>query len=99
MVAVPGVTPVTMPDPEPTVATVVALLDHVTPGVASLMVVVDPAHTGAVPPRTVIAGNGLVLRILLFPASAIYRLPLTSIATSVGVLISHAVAGEPSPSD
>ena len=45
---VPATAPLTMPD-VPIVATVVLLLLHTPPVVASLNVVVEPAHTVAVP--------------------------------------------------
>jgi hypothetical protein len=47
-VAVPELTPVTVPV-DPMVATVVVLLLQVPYGVASVNVVVNPAHTTAVP--------------------------------------------------
>jgi hypothetical protein len=46
---VPAETPVTMPEPEPMVAIVVALLFHVPPPVASDNEVVKPTHTVFVP--------------------------------------------------
>ena len=49
MTEVPGDTPVTTPLEEPIVATPVELLVHTPPVVASLSVVVFPAHTDAVP--------------------------------------------------
>jgi hypothetical protein len=49
IVAVPFVTPVTMPEPSVTVATDVLLLLHVPPPVPSLSVVVAPAHTVVIP--------------------------------------------------
>ena len=48
MVEVPATAPLTMPD-VPMVATVVLLLLHTPPDVASLNVVVEPTHTVAVP--------------------------------------------------
>jgi hypothetical protein len=48
MVAVPALTPVTIPVPE-TVATAVLLLLHAPAAVASLNDVVRPAHTEVVP--------------------------------------------------
>ena len=45
MVNTPAVTPVTIPVVEPTVATAVELLDHVTPVVVSPKEIVEPAHT------------------------------------------------------
>ena len=49
MVAVPAVTPVTVPVAEPTVALEVLLLLHVPLPVASVNVVVSPIHTAPVP--------------------------------------------------
>ena len=46
---VPPDTPVTTPEPDPIVATVVRLLVHVPPGEVLLNVVVDPTHTEVVP--------------------------------------------------
>ena len=57
MVTVPAVTPVTTPEPDPTVAMVISLLLHTPPEVASLNVVVRPGHTLVVP---VIDGNALI---------------------------------------
>jgi len=48
MVVVPADTPLTAP-PVPTVATVVLLLLHVPPAVASVNEVILPAHTARVP--------------------------------------------------
>ena len=45
MVTVPALTPVTMPVEAPTVAVPVAVLLHVPPPVASVSVILDPAHT------------------------------------------------------
>lgn len=57
----PAVTPVTMPVPEPTVATPVLALLHPPPVVASLNVVVCPAHTLSVP--VIVAGRGLTVTV------------------------------------
>jgi len=46
---VPVATPVTTPDVDPIVATLVVVLDHLPPVDASLSVVVDPTHTLSVP--------------------------------------------------
>ena len=54
MVAVPAVMPVTTPEAEPILATLVLLLTHVPPEDASLSVVVPPTHTELAP---VIAGT------------------------------------------
>jgi hypothetical protein len=57
MVAVPAVTPVTTPDPDPMVAIPLLLLLQVLPEQASVNVVVKPGQTLSVPP---IAGtNGV----------------------------------------
>lgn len=49
MTEVPGETPVTIPDDEPMVATVVVALLHVPPGAGSDKVVVKPWHTCKAP--------------------------------------------------
>lgn len=49
MVTVPAVTPVTMPDAEPTEAIAGLLLLHVPPASGSPSVIVVPAHTGELP--------------------------------------------------
>ena len=49
MTDVPVATPVTTPDVDPIVATLVVVLDHRPPVDASLSVVVDPTHTFSVP--------------------------------------------------
>jgi hypothetical protein len=59
MTVVPVVTPLTMPDDEPTVATVVLLLIQVPPAVASVTVIVEPAHTLVGP--LIAAGAGLTV--------------------------------------
>ena len=56
MIAVPPLTPVTIPVPEPTVATEGAPLLHTPPACASARVEVTPWQNAAVPP--VIAGGG-----------------------------------------
>ena len=59
IVDVPDDTPVTKPVEEPTVAFAVLPLVHVPPLVASLMLVVKPAHTVAVPVMD--EGSGLTV--------------------------------------
>ena len=49
MLATPPVSPVTMPEDEPTVATVSGELLHMPSGVKSLRVIADPAHTDVEP--------------------------------------------------
>lgn len=49
MFVVPAVNPVTTPDAEPIVATLVLLLVHRPPIVPLLNVVVDPSHTVVLP--------------------------------------------------
>jgi hypothetical protein len=56
---VPAATPLTVPDPEPTVACAVLLLLQVPPAVPSLKVVVKPTHTLVVP--VIAAGTGLTV--------------------------------------
>ena len=67
MVAVPAATPVTVPV-LPTVVTVVAVLLHAPPVVASLNPVVDPAQTIAVPVIVPADGKGLTLTTLIAAA-------------------------------
>ena len=67
MVAVPAATPVTMPV-LPTVATVVAVLLHAPPVVASLNPVVDPAQTIAVSVIVPADGSGLTVTTLIAAA-------------------------------
>lgn len=57
----PDATPVTIPEPVPTVAKPVLLLVHVPPLVASLNVVVRPAQTFTVP--VIDAGNGFTVTV------------------------------------
>lgn len=59
MVAVPGLTPVTMPVEAPTEATSGLLLLHVPPEVGSVRVVVRPTHNIDVP--LIGAGNGFTV--------------------------------------
>ncbi len=59
MVAVPAETPVTMPERDPTLATVVALLVQVPPGMASPNVIVCPTHT----PEGPLMGPGVTLTV------------------------------------
>jgi hypothetical protein len=59
IVAVSAVIPVTMPVVAPTTATVVLLLLHVPPDVASLSVVVAPTHKVRTP--VIAAGGGLTV--------------------------------------
>ena len=59
MVAVPKITPVTMPVEEPTVATELLELDHVAPTVASLNVVLLPKHATLLP--VMAPGTGLMV--------------------------------------
>ena len=53
---VPATTPVTIPEPEPMVATVSVAELHTPPGGVQLSVVVAPAHTTIVPVIGVVAG-------------------------------------------
>lgn len=59
MVAVPAVTPVTIPVPEPAVATPVLPLVHVPPAVVPISVVDEPAHMLIVP----VIGPGTALTV------------------------------------
>jgi hypothetical protein len=58
-VAGPAPTAVTVPEEEPMVATPVAELDQVPPGVASLSVDINPEQTASVPP--IAAGFGFTV--------------------------------------
>ena len=60
MVAVPAVTPFTLPDPS-TVAMPVAVLLQAPPEAVSLKPVAEPAHTVAVPVTVPADGNGLTV--------------------------------------
>ena len=60
--AVPAATPVTLPEPS-TVAYDVLLLLQVPPAVASLRLVIKPAHTAAVP--VMADGTGLMVTVAL----------------------------------
>jgi len=81
---------------DPTVATVVLLLLHVPPVIASLSVVVAPTHTVAVPP---FKGTKLILRTLLTLSSLTYKLYSQSALTPIGCPTPAAVARPPSPLD
>jgi len=59
MVVVPALTPVTMPEPEPAVATAVLLLVHTPNGEASASAVVEDTQTLVMP--VIAAGNGLTV--------------------------------------
>lgn len=69
IVAVPAVPPVTVPPA--TLATVVALLDHVPPDVALLRTVVLPEHTNAEP--VIAAGGGFTVTVAVLkqPVAAV----------------------------
>ena len=75
MVAVPAVTPVTVPV-LPTVATAVAVLLHAPPVAASVKPVVEPAHTVAVPVMLPADGNGLTVTTLV---AAVVPQPLVTV--------------------
>lgn len=59
MIAVPALTPLTMPVPEPTVAIAVLLLLHAPPVIVSLSVVVAPTHAVADP--VIVGGNAFTV--------------------------------------
>jgi hypothetical protein len=94
---VPAVTPDTIPEPEPTVATEVELLLQVPPDTASLNVVVDPVQTVSVP--VIAAGNGVTVtmvvtalvpiayEIVVVPADTAVTVPLATVATLVALLL------------
>ena len=63
MVDVPAVIPVTTPVPEPTIATVCALLLHVPPVEASVKLTEEPTHTVAVPVMP--AGTGSTVTVVV----------------------------------
>ena len=67
MVAVPELTPLTMPVLS-TVATDIAVLLQAPPDVPSVNVVVDPAHTFKVPVIVPDTGNGLTVTIAVAAA-------------------------------
>lgn len=78
---VPGLTPVTVPEEEPTVATLEVDVVQIPHGVASDNVVVAPTHALVVP--VIEATASLITREVLFhksPASAV-KLPLTALTT------------------
>ncbi len=64
MVALPDVTPVTIPDPEPTVATDVLPLLQVPEGVVFDRVVVEPTHTDCVPVMALGSGFTVAVRVM-----------------------------------
>jgi hypothetical protein len=70
MVAAPTVSPVTMPVNKLTVATVVLLLLHVPPAVASLNIVVSPKHTFVLP--VIGAGNGFTVTVVVMKQPNVY---------------------------
>ncbi len=63
MVVTPAEFPVIMPDAELIEATVVELLDHMPPAVASIKVPVDPTHILADP--VIGAGDGVTVRTIV----------------------------------
>lgn len=67
---VPAVTPVTIPSPEPTVATGRLLLVHVPPDGDELSVVVDPTHSPAVPVIAPGIGFTVTSRVVEHPVDA-----------------------------
>ena len=67
IVAVPAEMPFTMPDVKPTVATLVLALLQVPEGVTSVNVVVEPIHTGAVPPL-IAAGAAVTVTVAVVDA-------------------------------
>jgi len=65
---VPAETPVSTPEPEPTVATAVVLLLHVPPGTALMSVILPPTHTlmPGVPTVPMIGpGNGFTVTVVV----------------------------------
>lgn len=93
--------PVTTPDREPTVATVVALLVHKPPGMQSVSVSVAPTHTPAEPPMgqgerlTVTAvvvkqPVGKVYVVVVVPVAIPVTMPVEDpIVATVGVLLAQ----------
>ena len=70
-------TPVTTPLDEPTVATEVLLLLHVPPVVESVNVVVEPAHTGDIPP--VIDGTYIVELTVASTVAELEQFPIVAV--------------------
>ncbi len=96
IVAVPGATPVTMPEETPTVATDVLSLVHDTPPlVALLSAVVEPWQTVNVPP--IAAGSGLTFMLFVRrqPVGNVYVIVTAPVAAPVTrpVLVTEAVDG------
>ena len=71
MIDVPGLTPVTTPEADPTVAIVVVPLVHVPPLVALLKVVVLPTHIVMTPVIGVGDGNIFTVNVTQQPAESV----------------------------
>lgn len=75
MVAIPAVTPVTIPVDDPTVAIPGALLVHVPPVTPSLSVVARPMHTCVTPVIAVGTVFTVTVAVALQPAAIVYVIP------------------------
>ena len=60
MVSIPAAIPVTEPEPEPIIATLMSVLPHVPPVLASAKTVEAPIHTLVLP--VIDAGKGLMVK-------------------------------------
>ena len=99
MVAVPAVTPLTVPVPEPIVATALLLLLQAPNDELFASVVVDATHTVGVP--VMVAGNGLTVNtdvviqpvavkvyvIIVVPAAAPVTMPVDALTVATDVLL------------
>ena len=85
IVAIPALTPVTMPDPVPTLAVPGAELDHAPNKVASLRFVVRPTHTFKVP--VIDAGSGLTVYTATLPVESGKVQPVATIVILVRVTV------------
>lgn len=94
MVALPPVTPVTIPVDEPTVAIAVLLLAHVPPP-ASLRVVVLPAHTVATP--VIAPGSGLTVTVVIRmqPVGNVYVIGALPADIPVTILLTDPIVAIP----
>jgi hypothetical protein len=90
IIVLPAVTPLTTPEPEPTVATGVLPLLHIPPAVASDNVIVDPpSQTATVPEIAEGAGFTVITVIAAHPDGKVYMIvavpPATPVTTPVPV--------------
>lgn len=98
IVTVPGLTPVTIPDEEPTVAMAVLLLLHVTPETVLLRVVVWPTQTVGLPVMAAGAALTVTSTVAEQPELPVYTMVEIPVATPVTTPVSEpTVALEPTP--